>query len=148
MSAAQTRAVDAASWRAAHDDARAQGFTRCEWVTAYDRDGIVLVSHLVRAGEVLVLTARLDGDVADSVVGLFPSAAFHEREVSQMFGVRFDGHPDPRPAFAIDFASHPLRRQFPLRPRTDTAWPGAHDPDATARRRPTPPPGVNREWQT
>ena len=148
MSGTQVRSVDVGSWRAAHEDARAQGFGRCEWITAYDRDGIVLVSHLVRANEVLVLTARLDGDYADSVTEVFPSAQFHEREVSQMFGVQFAGHPDPRPAFAIDLTAHPLRRNFPLLPRTQTAWPGAHEPDSAGRRRPTPVPGVNKEWET
>jgi NADH-quinone oxidoreductase subunit C len=47
--------------------------------------------------------------------GLYPSADFQEREVYDMFGVVFDGHPDMRRILMPeDFAGFPQRRDFPV----------------------------------
>jgi NADH-quinone oxidoreductase subunit C len=51
----------------------------------------------------------------DSVVGAFPGAEFPEREVYDMFGVVFDGHPDLRRILMPeDYEGHPQRRDFPV----------------------------------
>jgi NADH-quinone oxidoreductase subunit C len=51
----------------------------------------------------------------DSVVGLFPGAEFPEREVYDMFGVVFDGHPDLRRLLMPeDYEGFPQRRDFPV----------------------------------
>jgi len=51
----------------------------------------------------------------ESVVDLFPTAEFPEREVYDMFGVVFDGHPDLRRILMPeDYESHPQRRDFPI----------------------------------
>ena len=53
--------------------------------------------------------------VIDSVVELFPGAEFPEREVFDMFGVRFIGHPDLRRILMPeDYEGHPQRRDFPV----------------------------------
>ena len=50
-----------------------------------------------------------------SVVELFPGADFPEREVYDMFGVVFDGHPDLRRILMPeDYEGHPQRRDFPI----------------------------------
>jgi NADH-quinone oxidoreductase subunit C len=50
-----------------------------------------------------------------SVVDLFPGADFQEREVYDMFGVVFDGHPDPRRILMPeDYEGFPQRRDFPM----------------------------------
>jgi len=56
-----------------------------------------------------------DQPMVDSVVDLFPGADFQEREVYDMFGVVFDGHPDLRRILMPeDYEGHPQRRDFPV----------------------------------
>ena len=51
----------------------------------------------------------------DSVVDLFPTADSQEREVYDMFGVHFEGHPDLRRILTdYGFVGHPFRKDFPL----------------------------------
>jgi NADH-quinone oxidoreductase subunit C len=57
----------------------------------------------------------VDDPVVPSVVDLFPTADFQEREVYDMFGVLFDGHPDPRRILMPeDYEGYPQRRDFPV----------------------------------
>ena len=50
-----------------------------------------------------------------SVVGIWPSAGFLEREVWDLFGVEFEGHPDMRRLLtAEDWEGHPLRKDYPV----------------------------------
>ncbi len=56
-----------------------------------------------------------DAPEIDSVVELFPGAEFPEREVYDMFGVRFNGHPDLRRILMPeDYEGFPQRRDFPV----------------------------------
>jgi NADH-quinone oxidoreductase subunit C len=57
----------------------------------------------------------VDSPHIDSVTELFPGAEFPEREVYDMFGVVFDGHPDLRRILMPeDYEGHPQRRDFPV----------------------------------
>ena len=50
-----------------------------------------------------------------TVVDMFPTADFQEREVYDMFGVVFEGHPVPRRILMPeDYVGHPQRRDFPM----------------------------------
>ena len=57
----------------------------------------------------------VDNATVATVTDLFPTANFQEREVYDMFGVVFEGHPDPRRILMPeDYVGHPQRRDFPM----------------------------------
>jgi NADH-quinone oxidoreductase subunit C len=71
-------------------------------------------------GERLVVKAGVDDPdpCLPSAVALWPGADWMEREVFDMFGIRFTGHPDLRRILMPEeFAAYPLRKDYPLRGR-------------------------------
>ncbi len=80
-----------------------------------------MVYHLLSTtneGSYIRIAAACANDVepsAPSVVSLWPGANWHEREVYDMFGIKFEGHPDLRRILMWDgYPYHPLRKEFPL----------------------------------
>jgi NADH-quinone oxidoreductase subunit C len=74
------------------------------------------------------LKVRVDEDdaVVPTAVPLWPIANWLEREVWDMFGVRFDGHPDPRRLLMYEeFVGHPLRKDYPINRRQPLIGPKA-----------------------
>jgi NADH-quinone oxidoreductase subunit C len=56
-----------------------------------------------------------DGELVPSVVSVWPTADWHEREAFDLFGIRFEGHPNlTRIIMADDWEGHPLRKDYPL----------------------------------
>ncbi|MBM3310135.1 MAG: NADH-quinone oxidoreductase subunit C [Candidatus Aminicenantes bacterium] len=59
-----------------------------------------------------------EGAAIASLTGLWKNADWLEREIFDMFGVGFPGHPDLQRLFMYDgFEGHPLRKDYPLRKR-------------------------------
>jgi NADH-quinone oxidoreductase subunit C len=71
----------------------------------------------IKRKERVRLKVRLDGDdpVIESITAVWPSANFFEREVFDLFGVRFLGHPYLRRIMMPeDWEGHPLRKDYPV----------------------------------
>lgn len=65
----------------------------------------------------LRVKVQVDGETPriPSVVGVWPAAGFLEREVWDLLGVTFDGHPDLRRLLTPeDWTGHPLRKDYPV----------------------------------
>ncbi len=65
----------------------------------------------------LRMKVRLPNDAAHltTVSGIWPAANWLEREVWDLFGIAFDGHPDPRRLLMPeDWEGHPLRKDYPV----------------------------------
>ncbi len=75
-----------------------------------------LLYSLSRNKRLRIKTRLGEEPVAPSVVSIWPTANWLERECFDMFGVSFEGHPDPRRILMPDdFEGWPLRKAFPLK---------------------------------
>ena len=99
------------------DDSALQ-LTRMENVTAVDwKDRFEMVYHLFSPALMHWLTVKVtlphDAPVLPSATAVFPGVEFEEREVYDLMGISFTGHPDLRRVFhRDDFVGHPLRKDF------------------------------------
>ena len=91
-----------------------------EYEGATDRFGVVYVVVNTKTGERLIIKTFVnDPDpVLPSMCSLWKSADWLEREVYDMFGIKFSGHPDLRRILTPDeFSAYPLRKDYPLKGR-------------------------------
>ncbi len=101
-------------------------FNLCVDVTSYDRLNLgetprfvaVYQLHSIPYNRRLRLLVPLpggDNPVAPSVVDIWPTANWLEREVYDLMGIRFEGHPDLRRILMpSNWEGHPLRKDYPL----------------------------------
>lgn len=114
-------------------------FDQCHCISGLDRkEYLEVVYHLFAfsRNERIVLKVRVpreDGRIP-SIVELYPSADWHEREVYDLTGVWFDQHPDLRRILLPDdWEGYPLRKDYKF-PEFYQGWRvAADDTDRTAR---------------
>jgi len=87
------------------------------WPQSEPRFHVVAHLYSFEHNAVVELRFPLDGNAPSlrTLVPAFPSANWKEREVWDMFGIRFDGHPDMRRILMpFEWEGHPLRKDYPL----------------------------------
>ena len=74
-----------------------------------------LLNSIRHNNRLRIKTAVEEGEALDTVSDIWRGAEWLEREVYDMFGIRFANHPDLRRILLTeDFVGHPLRKEFPL----------------------------------
>ena len=96
---------------------RLSGITAVDWHPAEPRFEVVYLLHSLDRNTRLRLkcwVAETECEI-DSVTGVWRSANWYEREVFDMFGIAFRGHPDLRRILMpSDWEGNPLRKDFPV----------------------------------
>jgi NADH-quinone oxidoreductase subunit C len=150
--------VLAARWFEVVEAAQRSGLVRWEFLTGIDEgDGTFsVVVHLLGGGaveagspsvtalrSVFLRTRVVDGEPLNSLVDLFPGAAWHEREAAEMFGIAFHGPASDGPAsegaapepllLGPESPEHPMLKSSWLPRRQNRPWPGAKEPGESDR---------------
>jgi NADH-quinone oxidoreductase subunit C len=98
------------------------GFERLSAVTALDwwprepRFEVVYLLHSIQKNARLRMNVRLtENEDIDSVCSVWRGANWYEREVFDLFGIRFRNHPNlERIMMPTDWEGHPLRKDYPV----------------------------------
>jgi NADH-quinone oxidoreductase subunit C len=118
-----TLTIAAEEIRSAAATVQAAGYNFFEDVTAVDwfpssprfQLSYHIVSHSYK--ERIRLRVLLNGEApaVESITSVWPSANFYEREVFDLFGIGFEGHPNLRRIMMPDdWQGHPLRKDYPV----------------------------------
>jgi NADH-quinone oxidoreductase subunit C len=94
-----------------------EDMTAVDWFPASPRFQVTY--HLLSHGFKEYIRVRVMLEEADpsieSVTSVWPAANFYEREVFDLFGIRFEGHPNLRRIMMPDeWQGHPLRKDYPV----------------------------------
>lgn len=96
---------------------RLSGVTAVDWFPKEPRFEVVYHLHSLERNQRLRLKCRLGGEPpeTDSVTSVWRSANWYEREVFDLFGVVFRGHPNLRRiVLPENWVGHPLRKDYPV----------------------------------
>ena len=91
--------------------------TAVDWYPSEPRFQITyhILSHSLKQRVRLIVLLDGQDAVVDTIVPVWPSANFYEREIFDLFGVRFSGHPNMvRIMMPEDWQGHPLRKDYPV----------------------------------
>lgn len=158
--------VDTTDWRPALIAAHRDGYVYLDLLTVIDRSDLSadasgpweFIAHLLDPAQRdrMWIRCHRDAPQIESVVDVFTAAAWHQREITDMFGIAFTGAPGSvhEPLFCVRtqeqmaHGSYPLRKTTPLTARITTPWPGHHEPGGgrPRSRRAARPPGVPQAW--
>ena len=113
-----------------HLDRTPSNRTELDGTELHREDRFEVVYHLysVTHNHRVRIKARVGGaePTIDSAAGLWPSANWMEREVWDLYGIRFAGHPDLRRLLLYEeFVGHPLRKDYPKTRRQPLVGPGS-----------------------
>ena len=121
------RLVDACRWLRDHTKLKFDmlcDMTAVDYLPRDPRFEVIYHLHSISEGHRLRLKVQLsdqdaDGNMVatpemDTLCEVYPIADWLEREIWDMYGVRFRGHPDPRRILMYEeFVGHPLRKDYP-----------------------------------
>lgn len=138
--------VDSSEWLNLAHELLADGYVRCEWLTAVHNgaENFTITLCLSRDGINQAIVSTSIESTVNSLTPIWPNVEFHEREVRQMFGIEFTNLNNSNPALNAPLTGFPLRRDFALTPRITQPWPGQVDPEKAKKQK--LPPGVSQEW--
>ena len=91
--------------------------TCVDWYPAQPRFEVIYHLFSISKKERVRLKVRLNGEApaVESVTSVWPAANYFEREVFDLFGVRFTGHPYLRRLLMPEeWEGHPLRKDYPV----------------------------------
>ena len=133
-----TVTVAPSEWRRVAERARQDPELACnffDFMSGVDEeaDGIGVVLHVYSTSHRHHLQLRTvvprDGGHLPTISDLWAGANWHERELAELFGVGFDGHPNlAKLLLPEEFEGYPLRKEFALLTREAKPWPGAKEP--------------------
>jgi NADH-quinone oxidoreductase subunit C len=118
-----TLTIAAEEIRAAAATVQAAGYNFFEDVTAVDwfpasprfQLSYHLLSHAYKERIRLRVLVDEANPAVESITQLWPAANYYEREVFDLFGIRFEGHPNLRRILMPDdWEGHPLRKDYPV----------------------------------
>lgn len=95
---------------------RLSGIAGVDWWPSTPRFELIYLLHSIERHTRLRLAVKLDEDQdLDSVCEVWRGANWYEREVFDLFGVRFRNHPNlERIMMPADWEGHPLRKDYPI----------------------------------
>lgn len=113
------RLLDVATYLRDAPDARfdlCSDVTATDWPPRAERFDVIYALYSTTLRHRVRLKVRVaEGEAVPSVTAVWPAANWLEREVFDLFGIRFDGHPDLRRILMPEeWQGHPQRKDYPL----------------------------------
>ena len=108
---AAAQAIQAAGYNFLED------VTCVDWYPSEPRFQVTyhMVSHAMKTRIRLLVLLSGESPSVNSIVSVWPSANFYEREIFDLFGVHFGGHPNlKRIMMPEDWQGNPLRKDYPV----------------------------------